>query len=303
MSEPTSEPERLGAILFADICGSTSLFEDTGDWAAFEVIGGVLGLHGKIAEDTGGAIIRSKGDDLLCTFDDAEDALDALDAARQMLLANREAAALIRIGLHYGTYIGARGDIFGDAVNVTARLVDLATPAEGLASEDFTKQLSAEWRDELMPFDEQTLRGKDDPLQLFRLVPPGDNTTGMFYDQEGPSTVARRMRVTATVRFDNSEFVLTDKTSPLKTGRALDADIYISSRRVSRVHATIDVNNGRAVLHDRSSHGTWVVTGASELQVRRETIHLMDEDTVWLGGPPSAPEAYALHYTVVQETT
>ena len=176
-SDTDTQIEYRGAILFADVCGSTPLYEDTGNWKALEVIGESLDRHGAAVESAGGLVIRSKGDDLLCTFPDAE---GALHAAMHMLGAQAMATVEIRIGLHFGDYISARGDIFGDAVNTAARLMQLARPDEGIASGAFVKVLDSRLHGELMPFDQQRLKGKADVTELYRLLPADDDATEMM---------------------------------------------------------------------------------------------------------------------------
>ena len=190
--------------------------------------------------------MRSKGDDLLCTFPDAE---GALKAALHMLSAQATATVEIRIGLHFGTYISARGDIFGDAVNVAARLMQLARPDEGIASGAFGAVLDPRLHGELEAFDQQRLKGKSDVTELYRILPADDDATEMMSartrmrqsNQSGP--VELQLTAGGITR------TLYEDDPPLKIGRVDDADIQISNRRVSRAHATIALRDGRAILY------------------------------------------------------
>ena len=93
---------------------------------------------------------------------------------------------------------------------------------------------------------------------------------------------------------------LQEEDVPLKVGRADDADLRVASRRVSRAHATISVRDGRAVLTDRSTAGTWVATGGTTVTVRRESIHLVGEGEIGLGSPPSEDHSTTLRYRLRQ---
>jgi len=65
------------SILFADVCGSTPLYTVAGDANALSLIGNRLDSMTCIIEQEGGRVIRSKGDDLLCSFDDPDGAARA----------------------------------------------------------------------------------------------------------------------------------------------------------------------------------------------------------------------------------
>lgn len=298
MSEPTDRKEQWGAVLFADICGSTPLFEDTGDWMALNVIDKTLDAHAAIAEREGGTVIRSKGDDLLCTFTEAE---YAAVAARAMLSFSRTDEAPVRIGLHCGTYIGARGDIFGDAVNLTARLMQLATPREALFSEDVQQRLCEEWNEELQPFDEHHLKGRSGSTRLYRLVPPGETSTSMFFDAPADDA-AESEPLALHLTFAGQEMVMGDNASPLKIGRGDGADIQLHDRRASRAHALITVESGRAFLKDRSTYGTWVELNNDVFRIRREALRLVGEGSIWFGVNPNSGEQVPLQFSVVQRS-
>lgn len=295
MAEPNERKEQWGAVLFADICGSTPLFEDTGDWMALSVIDKTLDAHAAIAEREGGIVVRSKGDDLLCTFTEAE---YAAVAARSMLNFSRSDGAPVRIGLHCGTFIGARGDIFGDAVNLTARLMQLATPREALFSDDIHRRLCEEWDEELLPFDEHHLRGRSESTRLFRLVPPGENSTNMFFDPPADDP-AEDEPLELHLTFAGQEMVIGNNASPLKIGRGDGADIQLHDGRASRAHALITVESGRAFLKDRSTYGTWVELNNDVVRIRREALRLVGEGSIWFGVNPDSEEQVPLQFNVV----
>tara|TARA_B100000676_G_scaffold312055_1_gene384530 strand:+ start:1331 stop:2281 length:951 start_codon:yes stop_codon:yes gene_type:complete len=294
ISEPDTQIEHTATILFADLCGSTPS-EETGNWTAFEVIGSALDRHTDIIRDCGGVVIRSKGDDLLCTFEEAD---DAMQAATKMLLAQLEATVQIRIGLHHGSFISGRGDIFGDAVNTAARLMGLAQPDERIASAALAEQLSDELSEHLLPFDQQHLKGKADATVVYRLLPPDDDVTEMI----PVKTQIRRQAQTATIQirleYAGQRVVLDESRPNITIGRADDAELHISSRRVSRAHAMTAVRDGRATFTDRSTLGTWIVSQQNELMVRRESVHLVGEGHNCLGAHPSEKAPTTIRYSV-----
>ena len=289
--------EHTATILFADICGSTLLFEDTGDWVAFNTIVTALDRHAEIVTDYSGNVIRSKGDDLLCTFEHAD---DAVAAASKMLLAQLDASVQIRIGLHHGSFISGRGDIFGDAVNVAARLMGLARPDEGIASAALAEHLSVTWAAELQPFDQQNLKGRTDATVLYRRLAPDDDATEMFPTRTSARPATKTAAIEVELTFDGQRIVLNDQNPSISIGRAQDADLHVRSKRVSRTHAMIVVSEGRVTLTDRSTRGTWRVSQQNELMVRRESVHLVGDGRICLGAHPSEKAPTTVSFSIVQ---
>ncbi|HSQ76049.1 MAG TPA: adenylate/guanylate cyclase domain-containing protein, partial [Bacteroidota bacterium] len=72
------KPESL-AILFADVAGSTRLYERRGDTIAQKIIGACLGTMRDIVDRTRGVVIKELGDEVMCTFSRAEDAASAAE--------------------------------------------------------------------------------------------------------------------------------------------------------------------------------------------------------------------------------
>ena len=130
----------LAAVLLADVVGSTPLYERIGDDAALQQISDCLDAIREIAVRHGGDFIHSKGDDVLSLFERPE---AALRAVRQISSQLTKGSLTTRIGLHFGAVIRTRGEVFGDVVNVTARLSTTANPGEVLISQSFFEALSS----------------------------------------------------------------------------------------------------------------------------------------------------------------
>ena len=139
-------PDENVAILFADICDSMPLYEESGDASALAVIARRLDELAGFAVRHSGKVIRSKGDDVLCTFDAPA---NALDAAADMVDAHGVGVPAVHVGIHFGPVIRARQDIFGDAVNIAARMLSLAKPGEIVTSRDLVDALPVSEHDRL----------------------------------------------------------------------------------------------------------------------------------------------------------
>ena len=133
----TSRPQ---TILFADVSGSTRLFEVKGDVEARRLIARVLDALSAICRENGGRVIKTIGDEIMCTFPGAlNGVLAACDMQRRM---GRDPefvrdSLAVRIGLHHGDALEEQdGDVYGDAVNTAARMASLAKREQGLADFD-----------------------------------------------------------------------------------------------------------------------------------------------------------------------
>ena len=116
-----SQRQVAAAVLFADICGSTRLFEKYGDRRARQIETRVLDVltSGTVAHD--GVVIKTIGDEIMSRFASAQQAVSAACEMHRALKEDKELAELniaVKIGLHYGPVLVEKGDLFGDAVNV-----------------------------------------------------------------------------------------------------------------------------------------------------------------------------------------
>jgi TolB-like protein/class 3 adenylate cyclase len=165
---------RLAAILAADVAGYSRLMEadEEGTLAALRAIRRELG-DAKIAEYRG-RIVKTTGDGLLVEFGSVVDAVRcAVEIQRTM--AERNAAVPegkrieFRIGIHQGDIIVEEGDIFGDGVNLAARLEGLADPGgicvSGRVHADVAGKLDVAFED----IGEQQLKNISRPVRVFRV--------------------------------------------------------------------------------------------------------------------------------------
>jgi class 3 adenylate cyclase len=123
-------------ILFTDLRGSTALYEQIGDAAAFNLVREHFAVLGKAVRDNNGAVIKTIGDAVMAAFADPADAVraalamrDAVAALARRLTAERGLAGealVVKVGLHMGPSIAVnlndRLDYFGTTVNMAARL-------------------------------------------------------------------------------------------------------------------------------------------------------------------------------------
>ena len=277
-----SQCEYEATILLLDITGSTPLYEEAGDAAALHQVNECLDALRRIVHHAGGTEIHSKGDDLLCVFDDPSSALTAVREVHSQRL-NRSLA--IHAGMNFGHIIRARGDIFGDAVNLTARLAALAKPGEVLVSQSFVDQLPEGEAGTLRFLDNFTFKGKSAPTTVYSLL---EETAAPLTDVSfpgGPGSSSAGPAPTApdtvvTLRYKGRTHTCPEEAR-LVIGRAPGCDLVIAKRWVSRNHATVAVRRGKVELGDQSTSGTYVTTqDGSEVFLHRETLLLSGSGTI-----------------------
>lgn len=272
-----SDPQNL-VILFADICGSSPLYSESGNNEALQLIGARLDALAGIVAAHGGTVIRSKGDDVLCTFATAN---AALTAAREMVESSNQPRIQIRVGAHLGEAINARGDIFGDAVNLAARLLEIARPDEIIVSHTVAEDATGDAKSWLRFFSRQQLRGQPEPTELFSVQVPQTQETTAF-----TVVVPRQPRALANavlrLEFQDQEWICAEGMT-LTIGRSERCDVIVADPHVSREHASVTMRDGKATLTDRSSYGTWVGAETGEILLRRESTILFGKGIVSLG--------------------
>lgn len=290
----------LAAVLLADVVGSTPLYERIGDDAALQQVSDCLDAMREIVARNGGDFIYSKGDDVLSLFERPE---AALTAVRQIGGQLKKGPLSARIGLHFGAVIRARGAIFGDVVNVTARLSTTANPGEVLISQSFFEALSAGSRSTLRLLDRMAFKGKQELFDVYTLG-SGDRTLSTQITSRGTIIDARSAQppqIKLLIRYGD-QLQSCRNNGAVTIGRSPECNIVVQRPWVSRHHATFTMSNGKARLVERSSSGTFVSMGpGDEVFVRREDILLFGSGVISPGMRSSLHDAQLLHYEIIAD--
>ena len=236
-------------------------------------------------------MIRSKGDDLLCIFQVPARALDA--AAAMVDLHHTSNSPQIHVGIHFGPAIRARKDIYGDAVNVAARMLAIAKPGEIVASRDLVDALPDGERHRLALLGKQALKGKQEPIEVYSMVLDEGDDTQMAWSRGGQCDAAPPETIAPSLVLEleyAGRIVTVHDGERCLIGRADRCNLVVADPRVSREHASVHVRAGRATLTEQSSTGTWVGDGDGEYTtLRRETSALGGAGRIRLGRHPRDP--------------
>ena len=282
MNTQTGEATSDIAVLFADVCGSTRLYETLGDAQALATIGQCVALISGVCVGHGGRVVKTIGDEVMAVFASAEKAAQAaaeMQARISELPPAGGSRVAIRVGFHKGPAIEADGDVFGDSVNVAARMVALAKREQIITSSTTAEALPPWLRERVRELDTLTVKGKSQDMGIFELL---------WQDEEADLTaVATRWKplpARIVLRHGTTERVLDEAAETITFGRDAQNDVVIADRKASRLHARLERRRDKFVVIDQSSNGTFVtIDGEPEIMLRREELILRGRGRVSFG--------------------
>ncbi|MES2582638.1 MAG: adenylate/guanylate cyclase domain-containing protein [Pseudomonadota bacterium] len=294
----------MPTVVFADIVGSTGLFEQMGDANASLLMNSLTGLLGKVFEQHQGRVVKLLGDGVFAVFPDAGSAVTAcvmLQSRFQtdpVIPAGSTQPIQMQMGVESGELVEIDGDCFGDAVNSASRLADLAGADQILTTQHVWDELLAAQRPMLRSLGPMHLRGKTQTSHIYRVEWQSGrdvDATAMGMSMYTPNV---HQTLALTVQGRTQVFQLT--TTGITIGRSTDASLPVLDPRVSRVHATIRSRGGQIVLADASSFGTWVYFGnqAEAVALRRTECFLVGFGQLSLGCKIDADKAPLVSFEV-----
>ncbi len=277
MAVKTGQEGTARAILFADICGSTRLYELHGNRRAYSMIEACLTALAQEAGRRGGRLCKSLGDGILCTFDESGPAVQAAAA-----MADPEGDLPVRVGVHYGAVIEDANDVFGDAVNVASRVTGLAYEREVILTEAVVSRLSPMMQANARPIDLTEVRGKAVPVRIFgwreEMDDEATSILGLTSFKAEPS-----LRSRLRLAFGGQAYSVTGE-QPFVLGREPTCDLVVTGSLVSRRHAVVTSQRGSFHIQDTSTNGTYVRLGdGTAVSLRRDDVKLHGEGIICLG--------------------
>jgi class 3 adenylate cyclase len=288
--------QRQCAVVFVDISDSTRLFEAIGDGPALDRVGRVFAILQQVTGDFGGRVVKSTGDGLMCEFDEADTALAAARTMQERVSEQQALGTLevgIHVGCHFGPVIDNSLDLYGDTVNIAARVAGLARAGQILTTLDTVAKLSSAAREGTRALDVFPVKGKQTALAIHEVL---------WQEGEELTTLSTRFGTQAPMplrlRHEGRELVL-DQAGPVSVtlGRDAGCDIVVADRRASRMHARIERRRSKFVLLDHSANGTWVHTGnAEEVVLRREELILGASGVIGIGQSPRGEGAAIVEF-------
>lgn len=292
------------AIMFTDIAGSTRLYEQLGDITAREHIAECLLRLGAVTLEQGGRVVKTIGDEALCTFPDVEAAVVAACGMQELFDGERreagqrdEPGVSLRIGLHAGPVLVESSDVFGDAVNVAARMLAQAKVGQIITTRAVVAQLPPLLRGHTRLIDRAPLKGKRDSVELFEIMWQQDDVTRMSPDLLVEPTARGRL----SLQLHDVTRHMDEAQPQLVLGRSKSADLTVQEPLASRLHARVEHRRGKFFLVDQSTNGTWLRGGGEEVFLRREEALLAGRGVISLGRPLAEQTGDLVHFEVIDE--
>jgi adenylate cyclase len=285
------------AIMFADVAGSSGLYEKHGDELALESIERCLNVMRAVASEFSGRVIKTIGDELMVVFDNPEDAFCASCEIQWRVsdLAPCGTDKLgVRIGFHFGEALQQDDDVFGDSVNIAARVVELAKAGQILTSGRTYDVMGITHTAHMRKLNSLSLRGMSHVETLYEgLWQDDENITALLsgvMDEPGMHALAKLNYAGKAIDFDAQCKLVT-------FGRDLTNSVVVTSRKASRAHARIERRREKLILIDQSANGTYVTDEQGrETVLRLEEMALRGRGLISFGEPVATGNVSLLEY-------
>jgi class 3 adenylate cyclase len=289
------------AILFADVVGSTKLYEQLGDLRARDMVGVCIDVMRAATDQNSGSVIKTMGDEIMATFQSADDALNAAAQMQKQIAAHPalkvdDHTVAIRIGCNYGPVVMENRDIFGSAVHTANRMTSQAKAGQIMTTATMVEQLSSDWRASVRQIDIATLKGRSSEVALFEVLWQPEETTSMVPAISSRERAIKQQRL--RLRYQGQEIIVDESHANVNIGRAEENDLVIKGNLISRLHARVEVNRNKFMLIDQSTNGTFVLgKDGEEAFVRRDSMQIRGEGLIGLGKAPDSNSSQVIRYS------
>ncbi len=272
------------AVMFADISDSTRLYESLGDRKAQSIISQCLTRMINICNRQAGVLIKTVGDEIMCRFPTANEAVLAAQTINQALeneISSEGVKLSVRIGMHFGKVVEQEQDLYGDVVNVAARLTSIARAQQIITTQAVVDRLSAGFNNGVRLYDQAPVKGKQQEIKMYEILWGQEDVTGIISRVD----LAKHPGFsTLVLKYEDQEHIVKPNSDPMLIGRGKQCHLIVKALLASRTHARLEYRRGKFVLVDQSTNGTFVRSQeGGEVYLRREEFPLSGEGVISLG--------------------
>ncbi len=286
------------AVLFADVVGSTSLYDTFGDDQAKQMIDECLDALRGVVLHYGGRVIKTIGDEIMCVLPSADSGcLAATDMHHKIMtlpmVSNVKRS--VRIGFHFGVVIEENNDVFGDTVNLAARMVGLANGMQIITTGATVACLSPMLKLSTRNIAALAVKGKGDDVGVSEVIWQGVDELTMSTASISVAFIAKPVTLSLqhagqTLELDYESIVL---------GRDAQCNVVVMDRNASRQHARIERRRDKFFLVDQSTNGTFVsFANEHEVVLRREELMLRGSGRIAFGRSVDLPDTETVSFSV-----
>ncbi|HEX5338836.1 MAG TPA: adenylate/guanylate cyclase domain-containing protein [Gallionella sp.] len=294
------------AVMFADICGSTALYDSLGDDMARRLIARCIATMNKEVAAQHGTLIKTIGDEIMCTFPSAEAAMQAACAMQRAVENGKHEdghAMHIRVGFHYGDVICEAGDVFGDTVNVAARVASITRCAQVMTTQAVVDALPPDLRDKTRQLMRAEFKGKQEELDIFLVVWEMDD---MMSTRVGTPAFRRSSDNIdeLTLRYHDQTLKVNRERRSVMLGRGDNCDLVVRNDFASRQHVRFELRFGKFVIADQSTNGTYIrINNGNATRLSREEMVMQGSGTISLGQPLADNHADIVEFSILSNHT
>ncbi|MCP4748514.1 MAG: adenylate/guanylate cyclase domain-containing protein [Desulfobacteraceae bacterium] len=291
-------------ILFADITGSTRLYDQLGDRKALELVNTCIGKIHTITEKYKGQIIKTIGDEVMCRFEHPDQAaLSAIEMNEKIIedYLMSQYSMRLRTGFHHGPALKKVGDLYGDAVNVAARMASQAKSGQIITTRSTLERMSSSNRNKARLVDQTRVKGKKKVFEIFEITwGQPEEVTMMSSFMSGHLELQNQLESQMVIQFQNRKITVNQSQPIVTIGRDINNHLVIKEPLVSRIHSRIELRRGKFLLVDQSTNGTYILPEADEtVLMRRDEIILPPKGVISLGKKVSLNSPLAIKFQII----
>ena len=207
----------------------------------------------------------------------------------------------LRIGFHHGEVICEPGDVFGDAVNVAARMVDLAKSDQIITNKETLAMMKLTLKRRARIVDRTRVRGKDDVMEIHELIWGKPELLTMSNSMTEEMIASLNAEKDLLQIRHLQQRILMDHERPILTmGRGVANHLIINEPLISLMHARIELQRNRFMLIDQSTNGTFLILPDEEPRLlRRDAIQLEGEGVIGLGQKVGKNDPMAVRFRIL----
>jgi adenylate cyclase len=281
------DPTWQGTVLLADLRQDASrLYAVAGATKALQAIQHCLGLLEMLAWEGGATVVRTTGDEVMAVFPAPGAAADAavlMQAAVDELPPVAQAKLGVRIAFHSGPVMVRNGDVLGNTVKMTSRLIEEALQEQIITSRETAAALGHTYKNRMRTVRPSQTVNATSSLGLCEFIwRVGGDTTTRF----GAAGAKPVHYGTLRLKYGLTEVVSKGEHNHVSLGRDFECGLIILDDAASRRHCTIEQRAGEFVLTDHSTNGTYVTEeGEAEVHLQRSDFTLRKQGWIAFGRP------------------
>jgi adenylate cyclase len=285
-----------GCVLFADLSGTTDMGDTVGGPAAHDAAELCVKLFRAFTEQHGGRVVKASADEVVAVFPEAS---QAGKAAVDIQLSIHDMAPVekmrlgVRIGMHHGPVVERDGELFGDTVSLAARLTEMASKGQIIASLETVELLAPLQKMDCRRLYSIPVKGKDKEIDVFEVMWTDTDDATQMVAQRVSTDAGDSLRLVYRGRV----LAVSAERGKVVLGRDVTADLVVADRMASRAHCEIEHRQDKFVLADRSHNGTYLsIDGDPEIVLRREEALLRGHGFIALGQSRSTATEFVEYF-------